>query len=61
MTYRGLIAEPYEYLSVYPGVILETEGSVWKMQKRAPFHYKKVKKAIPNLISHYVHISLQLL
>ena len=37
------------------GVILETEGSIQKMQKGALFHYKKVKKATPNLTSHYVH------
>ena len=37
------------------GVILETEGSIWKMQKRALFHYKTVKKGTPNLISPYVH------
>ena len=29
------------------GVILETEGSVWKIQKRALFHYKTVKKGTP--------------
>ena len=37
------------------GVILETEGSVWKIQKRALFQYKKVKKGTPNLTSPYVH------
>ena len=34
------------------GVIVETEGSVRKMQKRALFYYKKVKKGTPNLTSH---------
>ena len=29
------------------GVILETEGSVWKIQKGALFHYKTVKKGTP--------------
>ena len=33
------------------GVIVETDGSIWKMQKRALFHYKKVKKGTPNLTS----------
>ena len=37
------------------GVILETEGSIWKIQNRALFHYKKVKKGTPNLTSPYVH------
>ena len=32
-------------------VIVETEGSVRKMQKRALFYYKKVKKGTPNLTS----------
>ena len=35
-----------------PGVILETEGSIQKIQKGALFHYKK---GTPNLTSHYVH------
>ena len=35
--------------------ILETEGSVQKILKRALFHYKKDKKDTPNLTSHYVH------
>ena len=39
----------------YSGVILETEGSVQKIQKRALFHYKIFKKGTPNLISPYVH------
>ena len=38
-----------------PGVILETEGSIQKTQKRALFHYKTVKKGTPNLTSPYVH------
>ena len=37
------------------GVILETEGSAWKIQKRALFHYKKVKKGTPYLTPPYVH------
>ena len=37
------------------GVILETEGSIQKIQKRALFHYKTVKKGTPNLTSSYVH------
>ena len=37
------------------GVILETEGSVRKIQKRALFHYKTVKTGTPNLTSLYVH------
>ena len=38
-----------------PGVILETEGSVQKIQKRALFHYKKVKKGTLILTFPYVH------
>ena len=38
-----------------PGVILETEGSVRKTQKRAFFHYKTVKNGTPNLTSPYTH------
>ena len=37
------------------GIILETEGSVQKILKRALFHYKKVKKGTPNLTSPYVY------
>ena len=37
------------------GVILETKGSVRKIQKRALFHYKTVKKGTPNLISRYLY------
>ena len=40
---------------VTSGVIVETEGSVRKMQKRALFHNKKVKKGTPNLASPYFH------
>ena len=36
-------------------VILETEGSIWTIQKRALFHYKTVKMGTPNLISPYLH------
>ena len=32
-------------------VIVGTEGSVRKMQKRALFYYKKVKQGTPNLTS----------
>ena len=39
----------------YAGVIVETEGNVRKMQKRALFHHKKIKKDTPNLTSPYVH------
>ena len=39
------------YPIAHPGVILETEGSVWKIEKMALFHYKKVKKGTPNLTS----------
>ena len=38
-----------------PRTILETEGSVQKIQKRALFHYKKVKKGTPNLTSPFIH------
>ena len=37
------------------GVVLETEGSTWKIQKRALFHYKEVKKGTPKLTFPYVH------
>ena len=37
------------------GVILETEGSVRKIQKRSLFHYKTVKKGTPNFTSPYVY------
>ena len=39
----------------HTGVIVETKGSVHKMQKRALFHYKKVKKGTPNLTSPYIY------
>ena len=42
------------------GIILETEGSVQKILKRALFHYKKVKKDAPNLTSPMFIASLQL-
>ena len=38
-----------------PGVIGETEDTVWKMQKIALFHDKKVKKGTHNLTSLYVY------
>ena len=41
--------------SIYAEIILETEGSVQKIQKRGLFHYKKVKKGTPNLTSPYAH------
>ena len=44
----------YIYAYVYT-VILETEDNVRKIQKRALFHYKKVKKGTLNLASPYVH------
>ena len=37
------------------GIILETVGGVQKIQKRALFHYKKVKKGTTNLTSPYIH------
>ena len=37
------------------GIVLETEGSIRKIQKRALFHYSKVKNDTPNLTSPYVH------
>ena len=46
---------PWLPLVMLPGVISETEGSFQKIQKRALFHYKKVKKGAPNLTSQYVH------
>ena len=45
---------------ILPGVILETEGSVRKVQKKALFHYKKVKKGTPNWTSPIFIASLQL-
>ena len=35
-------------------VVLETEGSVWKIQKGYFFTTKKIKKSTPNLTSPYV-------
>ena len=37
------------------GIILETAGRVWKIQKRALFSLQKIKKGTPNLISPYGH------
>ena len=37
------------------GVILETEGSIQKTQKKSLFHYKTVKKGTPNLTSPFIH------
>ena len=39
----------------HTGVISEIDGSVRKIQKRALFQYKTVKKGIPNLTSPYVY------
>ena len=39
----------------HTGVILETEGSIRKIQKRALFYYKTVRKGTPTLTSPYVH------
>ena len=36
-------------------VILETEGSIRKTQKRSLFHYKTVKNGTPNLTSPFIH------
>ena len=38
----------------YSGLISKTEGSVRKIQKRAHFHNKNVKKGTPDLPS-YIH------
>ena len=43
------------YICICAGIILETEGSIPKIQKRALFHYKKVKKGTLTLTSLYVH------
>ena len=37
------------------GVISETEGSIQKIQKKALFHNKKVKKGTLILTSPYIH------
>ena len=39
----------------FTGVILQTEGGIWKTEKRALFHYKKVQKGTPNLNPPHVH------
>ena len=44
----------FDQFMPYSGVILETEGSVWKIQKRDFFTAKKVK-GTPNLTFPYVH------
>ena len=44
----------FKYIS-QSGVIVETEGNIWKMQKREPFHYKKVNKGTTNFTSPYVY------
>ena len=41
-------------------VISETKGSVWKIQKRALFLYKKIKKGILYLMPPMFLASLQL-
>ena len=43
------------FLCLPAGVILETEGRVQKIQKRALFRYKTVKQGIPDLTSPYIH------
>ena len=40
---------------LYTGVILETEGSIWKIQKKGTFSLQKNKKGIPYLTSSYDH------
>ena len=54
-----MIMIPYKaggHIYTSSGIILETESSIRKIQKRALlFHYKKVKKDTPNLTSPYVH------
>ena len=47
-------------LRAISGVILETEGSVQKIQRRALFHLSIVKKGAPNLTSLYVHSLLKI-
>ena len=42
------------------GVILETEGSVWKIQKRALFQYNTVKKGTLIWPPHMFMACLQL-
>ena len=41
--------------TIQSGVILETEGSIWKIQRRTLFHYKTVKKGTLNLASPYLY------
>ena len=43
------------FLCLPAEVVLETEGRVQKIQKRALFHYKTVKQGTPNLTSPYIH------
>ena len=45
----------YDVMMSITMIILETEGSIQKIQKRVLFHYKKVKKGTPNLTSSYIH------
>ena len=42
-------------LCIHPAIILETDGSVQKIQKSALFHNKKVKKGTPHLTSPNVN------
>ena len=62
----GMLVPPYPHMqdtflpkcrtfSWFAGITLETEGSIWKMQKRALFHNKKVKTGTRNLTSPYIH------
>ena len=63
----GIVSPPhfvYDFsrkMLLMSGVVLETEGSIRKIQKRALFHYKLVKKGLPNLTSPMFIVSLQLL
>ena len=50
-----IVKQPKFFSVATLGVILGTEGSVWKIQKKALFHYKKVKKGTPNLTSPYAY------
>ena len=54
-----IVKQPKFFSVATLGVILETEGSVWKIQKKALFLYKKVKKGTPNLASPYAYKFLE--
>ena len=52
---QPVILDDEKSTSHVTGIILETEGTVQKIQKRALFHQKKVKKGTPNLTSPCDH------